>query len=404
MKVMKFGYFGVPHIGGTYTVYRSLRDGLALHGIDVRWIGVGPKQGEILNNPAWAAEMAHGVVVAEDTESERLQGEVLVKYLEAECYDGVFVNVLADRVPTNAVRYLRGDVIRILLVHNITLGTYAAARAVRDYIHAAVGVSPRIKIDLIKKLGFDARRTFCVPNAIDLAAFTAVQRSESDGPVRLIALGRVVDSDKGVFWLPKILDELADLNVRLTVVGDGPDLSELQRRCAHLKERVFFYGGIAPPAVPQMLAAHDVFLFPSRFEGLPLSLVEAMAAGCVPVASHIRQVTDFVVNDGVDGFLFAIGDSGAAARAVRQLEADRSLLCRMSDAARENIRGRFDLPDMAKAYADLLRETIQSPAHLPRPLPMDAWSYPRGLKPGLRSYLPKGVKNFLRTWRERCAI
>lgn len=402
---MKFTYFGIPHTGGTHTVYCSLRDGLAAHGIQVSWVGTGSSAQAAFDNPTWSHERAHGIAVATQTDDEQQQAVALREHLEAGHYDGVFVNVLAGRVPTNVVRYLDARILRIMIVHSITPGTYAAARAVRDHVHATIGVSPRIQADLVRAHGFDAQRTWAIPTAIDLLAFQSVQRrSEASSPLRLLFLGRVVNADKGVFWLPNIMDRLPRASCILTIVGDGPDLSALKQRCAHLGEQVRFLGRIAPPEVPATLAKHDVFLFPSCFEGLGLSLVEAMAAGCVPVASRIRQVTDFVVNDGENGLLFKVGDVAGAAAAIQRLAEDRGLLARLAVAARQNAVHRFDLPGMVQAYADVLNQIAANPPLIAPAKPMTDWNYPRGLKPGLRTYLPDGVKNLLRVWRERLAV
>jgi glycogen synthase len=138
-------------------------------------------------------------------------------------------------------------------------------------------------------------------------------------------------------------------------------------------------------------------------EGFGQTIVEAMAAGCVPIVSRIRGVTDTIVQDGEDGCLFAIGNVRAAANAVCILAADRGRLARMSQAARANVLGRFDLATQAKAYAEVIEQIMSEPPRLAAPLPFDQWSYPRGLRPGLRSYVPTGIKNTLRVWRERLA-
>jgi len=74
--------------------------------------------------------------------------------------------------------------------------------------------------------------------------------------------------------------------------------------------------------VPAVLAEADIYVFPSRYEGFGLSLVEAMACGCVPVASAIHGVTDTIVDDGGTGRLFPIGDWQRAADCIVRLTAD----------------------------------------------------------------------------------
>lgn len=401
---MKLAYFIAPHIGGTWTVYQSVRAALRSNGADVRWLGVGPAAKAALQDPLWTGERETGSVVGSDTTDELAQARELIKAVSEGGYDGVFVNAACNRVHSNVVRYLDPAIRRIMTVHNITIGTYAGAAAIRDWVHATVCVSPRIRDDLVQRHGFPSDATVCIPNAIDLEPYAELPPPVAASPtLQMLSLGRVIDTDKGVFWLPRILDQLVDAPVSLSIAGDGPDLNELQRRCAPYGSRVRFLGRIAPADVPAVMSEHDVFLLPSRFEGLGLALVEAMAAGCVPVASRIRGVTDFVVRDGSDGFLFDIGNVKRAATLVRRLADDRSLLAGMSRTARRNVTGRFDLKSMMVSYSDLVNSVLVRPSTIRPPLPLAQWHIPTGLRPGLRSYLPRGVKNSLRVLRERFA-
>jgi glycosyltransferase involved in cell wall biosynthesis len=401
---MKFAFFGFPHTGGTYTVFHALRRGLASHGVTVKWLGLGLKAQAAYDSPVWANERENGMVIAGHTDDESLQAEALIRYLDSSDLYGLFVNVLGGRVETNAIRYLGPALKRVMIVHNITPGTYAAASAVRNYVHATICVSPRIRRDLIGYYGFKDLFTHEIPNAIDLTAFSSPRVPRPLGaPLRVLFLGRIVDTDKGVFWLPKIMAQLPRDSAHLTVVGDGPDMASLRLRFTSLGNSVTFTGNIAPNEVPSMLAHHDVFIFPSRFEGLGLSLVEAMAGGCVPVATRIKGVTDFVVTDGRDGILFGVGDTRSATNAIHRLALEPKTLHQMSDAARQNVAGRFALEKMAISYRTVIEGIRLHPKDLPDPIPFYRWAYPSGLKRGFRSKLPSGIKNFLRLWRERLA-
>jgi glycosyltransferase involved in cell wall biosynthesis len=385
-------------------VYKAVRAGLAARGVDVRWVGVGPDDKAAMQDNHWKAELAHGEVVGGDISEEQGQARALIAWLHSEGFDGVFVNAACNRVHSNVIRYLGAEIRRIMTVHTITVGTYAGARALRGRIHATVCVSPRIRDDLVKKRDFPQNDIRVIPNGIDIRPFRhTAPRMAASTPIRLLSLGRIIDSDKGVYWLPEIMKHLAGVPVHLTICGDGPDITELKRRCRPLGDAVSFLGRIEPSQVPDILVKHDVFLFPSRFEGLPLSLVEAMASGCVPVASRIKGVTDFVIRDGIDGLLFDMGDVRAAARHIRRLVEEPKMLATLSHAARDSSSGRFELSDMANDYYDVVRSVIERPCELKEPLPIDSWEYPPGLKPGLRSYLPSNVKKWLRVLRERIA-
>lgn len=399
---MKLAYFGFPHIGGTYSVFRHLHAGLAPAGIDLRWLGHGPAAHGAAVSPAFRAERDRGAVVGRPGDDDRAGARATIEAIEGGGFDGVFVNVCADRVQTNCVRYLSPRILRVMIVHNITPGTYAAARSIRDHVHATVGVSERIRADLVSHHGFDAGRTEVIPNGIEATGIVRGGHRGAGGPPRLLYLGRIEDQAKGVFWLPRILRDVPE-PATLTVAGDGPDLARLKQGCDGLGGRIRFRGAVAPDSVGALLAEHDVLIMPSRFEGFPVTMVEAMTAGCVPVASLIRGVTDMAIRDGQNGRLFPVGDVKAAARAVTELAQDSAALARMSERARQSARDLFGVDLMARRYRDLLDRLTGARPAVAAPLDLARWSFPAGLRDGFRTYLPTSVKNSLRTLRERYA-
>jgi glycosyltransferase involved in cell wall biosynthesis len=399
---MKFAYFCFPHLGGTYSVFRHLHAGLSPAGIDVQWLGCGPGAHAALASPAFQAEGMRGSVAGRRDDDDKASARAMIDAIEGGGYDGVFVNVCADRVQTNVVRYLSPDIARVMIVHNITPGTYAAARTIRDHVHATVGVSERIRADLTAHHGFDRDRTVVIPNGIEATGIAGADRQPRIAGLRLLYLGRVEDQAKGVFWLPRILREAPD-GVTLTVAGDGPDLARLKQRCADLGSRIRFTGAVAPDAVGALLADHDALIMPSRFEGFPVTLVEAMTAGCVPVASLLRGVTDMAIRDGENGRLFPVGDTAAAAACLAELLRDPAALARMSARASLTARDQFGVGLMAERYRDLLEGLARTRPAVAAPLDLARWRFPPGLRPGLRTYLPTFVKNSVRTLRERQA-
>jgi glycosyltransferase involved in cell wall biosynthesis len=174
-----------------------------------------------------------------------------------------------------------------------------------------------------------------------------------------------LDRAKGALDLPEIDRKLvrSGWEVRWTVFGAGPEAGALRQAFADC-ERVELAGALAPAEVAARLADHDVFVLPSRFEGLPLSLLEAMAAGLVPVCSDLRSGVRDVIDAGENGFLVPAGDSDGFAEAIAGLARDRILLERCSRAAAERVRVRFDASVRAHAFFDLLRDLCQSP-HMP---------------------------------------
>ncbi len=406
MRSMRtWAYMGIPHTGGTYSVFQNLRHGLRSHGVELRWIGVGAADAGALADAPGSGEPRLGTVIAPRESEESRQGTALVEFFTTAHYEGVFVNALGSRVSTNFVRYLEPDTRRILIVHTTSVGAYAAARAVRDHVHAVVGVSPRIACDLIARKAFDTSWTVSIPNAIETGRFNRAARKTTQDSPTVLFLGRMEDNAKGCLLLPRIFERVnrSGVQVRYVVAGDGPDLGELKRRCSSLSN-VHFSGSVSYEAVPAVLAQADIYLFPSRYEGFGLSLVEAMACGCVPVASAIRGVTDTIVDNGSTGLLFPIGDWRRAADCVVRLARDPARRQEMSVAAARSVRSRFSVERAAQQYIDVMDMVIRGPRPLKPTLDVTKWNYPKGLRNGWRSRLPGKMKQRLRLMRERLAM
>lgn len=403
---MKCAYFVRPHIGGTYSVFTRLCSSLRQSGIELRWLAAGAA-GETISFPPVGQGLSDALrkgdaidqmgVLDEETRARRM-----IAFLREHKFEAVFVNVLSSRFETNLVRYLPDDILRIMIVHNITPGTYAAARAIRDHVHATVGVSRRCRDDLVNHHGFDAARTLVIPHGLnkDIHIPQTIAQRDENAPLRLLYLGRIEDNSKGVFWLPNILRELK-CDYHLTVAGDGPDLAELRHRLESFHERISFTSWVAPSDVPWLVSQHDVMVMPSRFEGFGLTLIEAMSQGCAAVVSRIAGVTDLIVTHGEDGLLFPVGDFRQAARHIDFLADNKQLREEMARAAVLKVAVAFNNDQVGQAYAGLLKNLKTNRPAIAPPLALSQWTMPNALHSSLRSRLPKPVKNWLRQLRER---
>lgn len=400
-ETLKVASFAIPMIGGIYSAVSRVRRELGQRGIELRWIGVGERGEQAWNEPGMEAERMFGDLAARTATDDRERADQVIEHLLRERFDGVLIDVLGGAFQANIARYLPSRIFRVLVVHSITPGTYAYARTVRDHAHFTIGVSPRIRSDLVAAHGFPADRTICIPNGVEVDRYDRCPRAATSPTLRVLLLGRIDDAAKGVLLLPKIATLVKDRDVSFTVVGDGPDLPALKSACAPMRDRITLRGPAHPDDVPAILAMHDVLLFPSRFEGLPLALVEAMASGCVPIASRIHGVTDYVVDDGRTGLLFPVGSVGAAATALRRVQDDRAFLNAMARAAFVAARQRFDMGTVGRSYSDVLQVARHSRGVIKEPLPTAEWTYPRGLKSTWRSSLPAPLKNVLRVALER---
>ena len=156
----------------------------------------------------------------------------------------------------------------------------------------------------------------------------------------ILAVARLVPQ-KGLDLLLRAFAEL-DLSCRagwrVTLVGDGPERDRLQRLALDLAivDSVVFEGFRSDPFTFMQRAS--IFALPSRFEGMPNALLEAMAAGLPAVVSDASPGPLEMVSDGVNGLVVPTENHLALAKALQQLIEDGRLRHRLGDAAREKLR------------------------------------------------------------------
>jgi glycosyltransferase involved in cell wall biosynthesis len=181
-------------------------------------------------------------------------------------------------------------------------------------------------------------RITSIPNPVALPPSVPRER-----PGALVAFVGRCEQAKGIFDLIEAVNEVSETipAVRLECAGDG-DIDAALRHVAvrGIRANVHFTGWLSQRGREDLLARATVFVLPSHVEGLPMSLLEAMAAGCPVIATRVGGIPD-VVTDGLNGLLVPAGDRDALALALHRLLVDRGLAQRLGREARETIRRRF---------------------------------------------------------------
>jgi L-malate glycosyltransferase len=230
--------------------------------------------------------------------------------------------------------------------------------AQRVLAELAVRVADRIIVnaELLRPSGAAGRRTDVIPSGVDTDVFRpSADRDDAKrrlglAPERPVigTVGRL-EPRKGTATLLAAFAALrgAGRDADLVVVGDGPLRADLERDADRLgiAAEVRFLGDRAD--VLGVLAALDVFVLPSRTEGMSNALLEAMAAA-LPVVATAVGGTPEVVSDGASGLLVAPDDPVAMTRAIERVLADVALRASLGAAARQTVEARYGAKSMVR--------------------------------------------------------
>ena len=151
-------------------------------------------------------------------------------------------------------------------------------------------------------------------------AVPEMPRRPFDGTIRLLFVGRVAQKQKRVLELPNVFASLrsAEIPFAATIVGEGEDRAGLESALSQcgLADRVRFTGFLPPTEVLPLYFEHDFLLNISSYEGFSMSVIEALAAGCIPLCTDLPNLDREVFRDGDNAILFGVDDLGAIAERV----------------------------------------------------------------------------------------
>jgi glycosyltransferase involved in cell wall biosynthesis len=231
------------------------------------------------------------------------------------------------------------------------------ARWLAERSDAIVGVSAGVEQSLLR-LGMASARTLHISNGIDLSRFVSAP-SYKVRSSDIVMSGRF-SRDKDHLSLVRALALLRDehgLRPNLHLAGAGKaryqrEAEALAKRL-RLTEQVRFLGYV--PAIAELLKQHKHYVLSTRREGMPLALVEAMAAGCACVATMVPGV-DGVLEHGRTGLMVPPSDPSALAQALKRLLTEPAEAERMANAARDQALSAHGLPLMRERYEALFEK------------------------------------------------
>lgn len=187
--------------------------------------------------------------------------------------------------------------------------------------------------------GMSEEKIVVIYNAVEPAKATRPATLPLKTPVTAVTVGRLVPH-KRIDWILEAVARIKDLG--LVVVGDGPERERLERIALDLglKDQTFFAGQRERSEALALMAACDLFLLNSTYEGLPHVVLEAMALGLPVVASAVGGTPE-VVRDGETGLLVGSED-GALEAVIHRLVREADERRRLGDRARSFVTSGFD--------------------------------------------------------------
>lgn len=256
------------------------------------------------------------------------------------------------RAPVQAaLPYLDEHILAVSVVHSIGPIEVATALAHSEYQNGIVAVSENIAstIRAGREVGVDVIPVGCV--------VPSLPRSPRTGAFQLLYVGRLV-TEKNVHMTIEILEEVVrrGIDARLTIVGAGPTMPNLQRRAASssCRDLVTFVGQVIPSEVDSWYASSDALLLTSTYEGSPHAIIEAMSRGVVPICSRIPGSTDRMIEHGLSGYLCDTFEPLQYAESVVSLATSPSTFSALRNGAHARALALYSIDAVVRRYLDSL--------------------------------------------------
>jgi glycosyltransferase involved in cell wall biosynthesis len=186
-----------------------------------------------------------------------------------------------------------------------------------------------------------------------------------EGPLTIMYAGRVQQRQKRILDLIALADMLAlkSGSYRFRIVGDGLQLAELAEhfdKTRYSNVSIEFLGLVPPEWMTDLWADSDISILFSEYEGMSLSMLESMGQGCVPIVTDVSGAREKITH-GQTGFVVSVGDVGAMAQIIADLDADRDRVQKISNACISSLRDHHQFDTYDREFAKIMRECMSGP-------------------------------------------
>jgi glycosyltransferase involved in cell wall biosynthesis len=286
--------------------------------------------------------------------------------VHAACIEANFHCLLASRLSGTGCRVIAEEVGTLTDGTGEPIRGWKARKIGRLIWRAAdniLAISQAVKRDIMRLEAAPEAKITVIPYYVDFSRFHFAANAEARKSKKEFIIGCVgrLSPEKGqrvlLSALKLVLPE--NENFRLWLIGDGIDRGNLEMMVKELgiSRQVEFWGMRAD--IPELLAQMDLLVQPSHYEGLGISIQEAMATGVLVVASEVGGIPE-LIEHGKTGVMFPVGDSRALAdeiiRMINLNEAERNQIVRR---ARESVEARFSKAAVINQLSDLYLKTFE---------------------------------------------
>jgi glycosyltransferase involved in cell wall biosynthesis len=188
-----------------------------------------------------------------------------------------------------------------------------------------------------------------------------------DRPLKIVYAGRLQSKQKRVYDLVLLAKRLIDkgVNFHLFICGNGPEEQNLRnkmRTISHTPNKyVTFVGTVSPDNMLRVWKNADICILVSDFEGTSISMLEAMASGCVPIVTKTSGVQKFIRSQD-NGFVVDIGNIEKITRIVERLDSNRSLLSKIGYQAYKTLQKHYTYDNYVSWFLQLSKEIWRQPS------------------------------------------
>lgn len=248
------------------------------------------------------------------------------------------------------------------IIHNDTADFYRIAAINAKYVDGWITPTPGVKDNFNAYTGgVYANKVTPISHGVESPSKYGIIPDRKDC-LELVFTG-VLYEHKGVLTLPSIVKSLKSkgIDFHFSIIGKGVLQEELKTQMADeiAAGLVGFTGVISASEVYQRMANAHIFLYPTQIDSFGLVIAEAMMNGAVPVVSHLKGITDALVDDGINGFLIEDPkDAASFAERIAELNHNRILLAEMSNLASQKAMASFSLQKFHDSYEQYFNEIL----------------------------------------------